>query len=187
MKIGSVILAGGEGSRFGGNKLMAKLKGREVILRVLDAVPTKDRVVIVGKYWRELVELLKDEVVIYNPRWKEGMSTSLKLGIQFFYSYDAILVFLGDMPLITREIANKVISSYRESCSAVVPTYRGEWGNPVLLTKVLFDEVMGITGDVGAKVILKKRKDVCTIEEGREVLIDVDRDSDLASISEMLT
>ncbi|EWG06904.1 MAG: MobA-like protein [Candidatus Aramenus sulfurataquae] len=187
MRVGSVILAAGEGKRFGGNKLTVKVKGREIILRVLDAVPTAERVIVAGKYWKEVIELLKDEVIIYNPRWKEGLSTSLKLGVQFFYSYDALLVLLGDMPLITRDLTAKIVSSYRDSCSAVVPTYKGEWGNPVLLGKPLFDEVLKLTGDVGAKAILPKRKDVCEVEVGKEVLIDVDRESDLALISEMLT
>jgi molybdenum cofactor cytidylyltransferase len=183
MTIASIILAGGEAKRFGKNKLVEKINGKEIILRVLDAVPTEDRAIIVGKYWEDILKLIQNEIVIYNPFWRNGLSSSLKLGIKFFYNYDAVMVFLGDMPLITKDISRKIIQSFEETCIAIVPTYSEIWGNPVILRKNIFDEIMQLSGDKGAKDILKKKKNVCTIEIGKEVLTDVDTESDLSLIS----
>ncbi len=187
MIIASIILAAGEARRFGKNKLIEKINGKEIILRVLDAVPTEDRAIIVGKYWEDILKLIQNEIVIYNPFWKKGLSSSLKLGIKFFYNYDAIMVFLGDMPLITRGISTKIIKSFKDTCVAIVPTYSGVWGNPVILGKSVFDDIMLLSGDKGAKEILKTKKNVCTIEIGKEVLTDVDTESDLFLISEKQT
>ncbi|EZQ10841.1 4-diphosphocytidyl-2C-methyl-D-erythritol kinase [Candidatus Acidianus copahuensis] len=180
MKIGAVILAAGEGKRFGSNKLLANIKGKVVVQYVLDAV-NMERVIVVGKYAKDLVEVIKNDVVIYNPRWSEGISTSLKLGIRFFLDYDGVLVALGDMPFITRETVNSITSKFSNECEAVVPTYRGMWGNPVILSKSLFPDVMKIEGDIGAKVVLRQREKICKVELGEEVVKDIDTISDLPS------
>ncbi|AWR93369.1 nucleotidyltransferase family protein [Acidianus brierleyi] len=187
MTIASIILAGGEARRFGKNKLIEKINGKEIILRVLDAVPTEERAIIVGKYWEDILKLIQNEIIIYNPFWKSGLSSSLKLGIKFFYNYEAVMVFLGDMPLITKDISNRIIKSFKDMCVAIVPTYSGIWGNPVILRKNLFDDIMQLTGDKGAKDILKTKKNICTVEIGKEVLTDVDTESDLSLISEKQT
>ncbi len=184
MNIGAVVLAAGEGRRFGGNKLLAKIQGKPIIVRVLEALSDVERVVIVGKYALELLPLLKDEIVIYNPRWEEGMSTSLKLGVQFFYNKQGIIVALGDMPFITRSIVANIISAYKEECEAVIPIHEGKQGNPVLLSKKIYDKVLELKGDVGARYILKELKNPCYVEEGKEVLIDIDTPTDLASFSQ---
>ncbi|GAB6943813.1 nucleotidyltransferase family protein [Vulcanisaeta sp. JCM 14467] len=182
MRIGAVVLAAGEGRRFGGNKLLVRIGSEPVISRVLRALNGLDRVVIVGAYANELMPYLSSEVVIYNPQYRDGMSTSIRLGIRFFQDYDAVLIVLADMPLITRETITRIIGAYHQGCSAVAPTHRGIRGNPVLIHKSLFQELMRLNGDVGAREILKNRGDVCTVECGPEVLIDIDTLNDLTNV-----
>ncbi len=130
---------------------------------------------------------LSNEVVIYNPHYKDGMSTSIRLGLRFFQDYDAVLIVLADMPpLITNEIISKIVSAYHEGCSAVVPTHNGVRGNPVLIHRTLFPELMRLSGDVGAREVLRSRADVCTVECGPEVLIDIDTSSDLVRVLNMV-
>lgn len=171
MKIGAIVLAAGEGRRFGGNKLLAKVGDEPVILRVLKALSGFDRVVIVGgAYVNELMPYLSNEVIIYNPYYRDGMSTSIRLGLRFFQDYDAVLIVLTDMPLITNEVVSRIVSAYHDGCSAVVPTHNGiRGGNPVLIHRVLFPELTRLSGDVGAREILRGgRVDVCTVECGPE-------------------
>lgn len=184
--IGVLVLAGGEGSRFKGNKLLAKIGDTPVLGWVLNALPS-ERVIVAGRYAPEIINHFPEEVILYNPHWKEGISASLKLGIRFFKDTDGVLVALGDMPLITRDTVNKILSSFYPSCNAVIPVHKGEWGNPVLLSRKLFDQVEKLTGDVGAKVILKKSSDLCFVECGEEVLIDVDTEADLIEVSRRLS
>ncbi|BFH73629.1 nucleotidyltransferase family protein [Sulfurisphaera javensis] len=184
MRIGAVILAAGEAKRFGKNKLIQQFLGKPILIRVIEAVNFLDRVVIVGKYANELLPLLENEIVIYNPKWMLGISESIKLGVRFFQDYDGILILLGDMPLLTKETIQKIISSFKESCSAVIPVYQNARGNPVLISKKLYGDLMSLSGDIGAREILKKRNDVCLIECGKEVIIDVDTESDLISLQQ---
>jgi len=186
MKIGAVVLAAGEGRRFGGNKLLVTVDGEPVITRVLRALDGIERVVVVGAHVEELMQYLRSEVVIYNPNYREGMSTSIKLGLRFFQDYDAVLIVLGDMPLITRETINKIINAYHEGCTAVIPTHRGLRGNPVLIHRSLFNELMRLRGDVGARELLKGRADVCYVECGPEVIMDIDTLDDLARIERII-
>ncbi|ADN50456.1 nucleotidyltransferase family protein [Vulcanisaeta distributa] len=182
MRIGAVVLAAGEGRRFGGNKLLVRVGGEPVIVRVLRALSGLDRVVVVGAYASELMPYLTNEVVIYNPYYRDGMSTSIRLGLRFFQDYDAALIVLADMPLITNETVSRIINAYRNGCSAVVPVHNGVRGNPVLIHRTLFPELMRLSGDVGAREILRNRSDVCTVECGPEVLIDIDTVNDLAKV-----
>lgn len=186
MRIGAIVLAAGEGRRFGGNKLTIPIGGEPVITRVLKALTSIDRVVIVGAYAEELMQYLRNEVVIYNPNYREGISTSIKLGLRFFQDYDAVLIVLGDMPLIARETISKIINAYHEGCTAVIPTYKGLRGNPVLIHRSLFNELTRLKGDVGARELLRDRADVCYVECGPEVIMDIDTPDDLAKIERII-
>ena len=186
MKIGAVVLAAGEGRRFGGNKLLVTVGGEPIITRVLRALDGIERVVVVGAHVEELMQYLRSEVVIYNPNYREGMSASIKLGLRFFQDYDAVLIVLGDMPLITRETINKIINTYHEGCTAVIPTHKGLRGNPVLIHRSLFNELMRLKGDVGARELLRDRADVCYVECGPEVITDIDTLDDLARIERII-
>ncbi len=185
MKIGAVVLAAGEGKRFGKNKLLEKINGKSIIEHVLSNVDI-ERVIIVGKYAKELLPYLKDEIVIYNPKWMEGISTSIKLGLRFFQNYDGVLIVLGDMPFVKREDIHKIIASFNPDCNAVIPTYERAWGNPVILSRKIFDKIMEIKGDEGAKKILKNIENLCFVECSKGVLIDIDTIDDLLTFGKLL-
>ncbi|MCG2909249.1 MAG: nucleotidyltransferase family protein, partial [Stygiolobus sp.] len=105
---------------------------------------------------------------------------------RFFSDYDGVLVLLGDMPLISSETIKRIISAFKEGCSAVVPTYKGQRGNPVLISRKLFEKLKNLKGDIGARAILVEERNVCEVECGEEVIIDVDTPSDLASVRRLL-
>ncbi|WP_197721542.1 nucleotidyltransferase family protein [Sulfodiicoccus acidiphilus] len=180
LDVGAVVLAGGEGRRFGSNKLLVDVDGRPLLWWVLEAVSHLDRVVVVGKYYREIIAAFPSEVAIYNPRYSEGMSSSVKLGLNFFARKEAILFVPGDMPLLRRDTVNRILSATSPECDAVVPVHEGTRGNPVLIMKRLFPELLLISGDVGARNVINRHK-ACYVECGREVIIDVDYPTDLSS------
>jgi len=188
MRIGAVVLAGGEGRRFGGNKLIVKIGEKILIQYVLEALEGLERIIIAGKYVHDLISYLPSEIIVYNPFWSKGLSTSLKLGMRFFIDYDAIIVVLGDMPLITKETIKRIINAYNSNCKAVIPVHNRVFGNPVLIGKELYKEVEKIDGDIGARYIIRnlKKEEVCEVECGEEVLIDVDTPEDLALVSQKL-
>ncbi|ARM75096.1 nucleotidyltransferase family protein [Acidianus manzaensis] len=191
MKIGAIVLAAGEGKRFKGNKLLATLKGKSIITYALESINNLDRVVIAGRYAKELIDHLKNEIIIYNPSWNKGVSSSIKLGIRFFQDYDGVLVVLGDMPLVTKNDIEKILSRFDNNCEAVIPTYNNLWGNPVLLSNKLFPKLLTLEGDQGAKQILKIEEEksssnIYTVECSIGVTLDIDTKEDINKIEKIM-
>lgn len=188
MKIGAIVLAAGEGRRFGGNKLLYKIRGKPIISYVIESLRDLERVIISGKYVKDLVDFLPTEVIIYNPRWSEGISSSIKLGLRFYKDYDGVLIALADMPLVRKKDVEKIISTFNEDCDAVVPTYNGQWGNPVLISKRLFENLMNIKGDEGARQVIRNnpKLNICKVECSIGVLIDIDTVEDLQKIENLM-
>ena len=189
----AIILAAGASTRMGGgrHKLLLPLGDRPVLAHVLDAaLASRARpIVLVLGYQAERVRALipmynqhPDITIIDNPDYLQGMSTSMKLGIQALLSLsgyrkaiastvDSALFLTGDQPLITEEIIDSVIEAFELSRQAgkriVAPLYAGQRGNPVLFDAGLFAELLEVTGDEGGRSLLKRHADeVATLETG---------------------
>jgi molybdenum cofactor cytidylyltransferase len=166
VKIEALVLAAGFSSRMPTNKMLLELAGRTVIQRTVDCVlasAVSGVHVVVGCK----KELIKKELVNYNVNiiensaYSEGMSTSIKAGVNHLMinglPTDAIFIFLGDMPLIKSSTINYLLHVYKETGSQiVVPVYQGRQGHPVLFDKKLFNRLLKLTGDSGAKIIFQE-------------------------------
>ena len=81
------------------------------------------------------------EQLILNPEYADGISTSIQAGLRAI-SGEAALIVLADQPFVrpeTIDLRSKI----------VIPTYNGTRGNPVLVDRSLFAEIMELRGDVG--------------------------------------
>ncbi len=194
----AIILAAGSSSRMGSgrHKLLLPLHDRPVLAHVLDAVLASQArpVVLLLGHQAELVRahiasyiIQSDVTVIENPDYLQGMSTSMRLGIQTLqtYSYtkspgeevDSALLLLGDQPLITAQDIDILIATYRKTGKSIIaPTYEGKRGNPILFDASLFPELLEITGDEGGRSVLERHRDeIATVEMGNPLAnIDVD-------------
>ncbi len=196
----AVILAAGSSTRMGGGrlKLMLPLDGRPVLARVIDATlasQARPIVVVLGHQSAQVRSQIeqyttyKDIVLIENTQFQEGMSSSLRLGIQTFlangykneqshYNIDSTLILLGDQPLITSRIIDRLITAYRDSGSLIVaPLYNGKRGNPVLFDKSLFPELIEVTGDEGGRTVLKSHRDEVELVEMGDTQANFDVDT----------
>ena len=87
------------------------------------------------------------------------MASSIKIGLDnLSEKTEAFFICLGDMPMVSPDIYNQLIKS-KDKKEIIVPTYKGQQGNPVLFDKSMKETVMNITGDVGAKKILELNED----------------------------
>lgn len=174
MHIRGIILAAGSSKRMGKNKLTMELSGVPVIETVINNArhSTLDEVIIVfGKY--DVVTSIKK---VYNPFYAEGMSTSIKKGLEGYLG-DGVLILLGDMPFITTAIINSICECFRnQSKGIVIPVHNGKRGNPVLLGKKYFEALLQNCGDVGAREIIKRNlEDVAFVEApDSSIFIDID-------------
>jgi len=158
--IGGLVLAAGEGRRFGGAKLAAELDGRPLLEHVVEAmlrVPAIERIVVVlGAHADELMasaDLAEVETVICE-RWRQGISASLRAGLEALAEADAIVVTLGDQPFITSQVIAAIVDQIDAAAPGARATYAGHPGHPVLIKRELFAAIEGLRGDSGARDLL---------------------------------
>lgn len=185
--ISAIVLAAGRSTRMGRNKLVLPLDGKPVLQRVLDALKgskVDETVVVLGggaEEVRRMIDLRGAKVVV-NRHYAEGMSTSIKAGLaSVSRSADAVIIVLGDQPLLSAALVDSLIHGFlAEGAPVVVPVHLRKRGNPVLFARSIFPEVMKISGDRGAKSVMEAHGD--DVREVRAIgagaAIDVDTPSD---------
>jgi CTP:molybdopterin cytidylyltransferase MocA len=158
--IAGLVLAAGEGRRFGGPKQLAPLDGRPLLEHALAAMATAalpSFAVVLGARAEEIaggVDLHGAEVVVA-PDWAEGLAASLRAGVAALASgANAIVVTLGDQPRLRPEAIARVAASGGPSFPAARAVYRDGPGHPVLLRRELFAAVAELRGDAGARELL---------------------------------
>jgi CTP:molybdopterin cytidylyltransferase MocA len=157
--VGCLVLAAGGGRRFGGRKQLAPLGGRPLLEHALAtaAAAAVDRVVVVlGATAGEVlagIDRHGAEPVVCDG-WEEGMAAALRAGIGALGGCDAIVVLLGDQPLVPAAAVDRLLAARRPDRDAVRATYDGRPGHPVVLERPLFDAVAGLAGDTGARPLL---------------------------------
>src|SRR5258708_1702757 len=94
---------------------------------------------------------------------------------------DAALIVLADEPFIPPGPLVKIVDGYRRSdAQIVIPTYKGFRGNPVLLDRSVFPEIMALSGDIGCRAIFGSHLEgIVRVEvEDVGILLDIDNKAD---------
>jgi len=124
---------------------------------------------------------------VHNPRFAEGMSTSLQAGLAALPAHvDGALICLGDMPLVTAATLDRLIGAFNplEGRAICVPTWNGKRGNPVLWDRRFFGAMAELAGDVGAKHLIGEHADLVAevAMSDDAVLTDIDTPEALAAL-----
>ena len=190
MRIVALLLAAGSGSRFGGDKLLAALPGGVPVgvqsLRNL-RMAIADVVVVTRPEDSVLRDLLQAEGARIEicPRAHEGMGASLAHGIRASIDAEAWIVALGDMPRIGVATIRAVAAALQAGAIVAAPVYRAERGHPVGFAGALRDALANLTGDAGARDIVRAERARMTLIDCDDpgVLADVDTPADLMRIN----
>lgn len=186
--VAAVILAAGLGTRFGPEaKLLADIGGKPLVRRVAEAaLASRARPVlaVLGARRGAVAAALSglDVAVLDNPLFAKGLSTSLRAGFSALpESTAAVVVLLGDMPLVPPALIDRLVEAWLATKpAAVVPTHGGRRGNPVVLSRLLEPDIMALAGDRGAGPLLRDRVEVLELPvEEAVVLADVDTPEEL--------
>ena len=164
--ISAILLAAGQSKRMNGeNKLTKKIQDIPLIKYSVKNILASsiDELIVVLGYQKEVIERIidKNEKVkfVFNKNFESGMASSIKTGLNnLSEKTEAFFICLGDMPMVSHDIYNQLIKS-KDNKEIIVPTYKGQRGNPVLFDKSMKEKVLDIRGDVGAKKILELNKD----------------------------
>jgi molybdenum cofactor cytidylyltransferase len=166
------------------NKLLIEIGDRPIISHTVDAIIGSNAthvIVVTGHQRSELERALwgKRVRLIHNAAYRRGLSSSLRCGLAAIsVQVNAVLICLGDMPLITSADINCLIAAFRRSPHSVVciPTFEGMRGHPVIFPRALLSELAELQGDIGAKRwIAQNGNRVRSVEMKTDaVLIDID-------------
>lgn len=187
----AIVLAAGAGRRFGGSKLTATWRGEPLIVAAVRTALASnvERVMVVTGADAEAVAAaltpLGDPRVrfITAPDWDEGMAASLRTGIAALPVHtQAVVVFLGDMPLIPPALADRLLDAVMGGAPAAVVRSPLGPAHPVAFSATLFPELLSLRGDRGARSVLETIGDAVAMVDSDDagVVFDVDRPDDLA-------
>jgi molybdenum cofactor cytidylyltransferase len=184
--IAAIVPAAGMSTRMGRNKLLLAFRGKPLIARAVDTLlesEIDEIVVVLGHEADRVRETLqgKQVTIVENFDYRQGMSTSIRVGLGAVSSgARAIMIYLPDQPLLEPEDVNRLIRAFAEARehnkSIVVPFFRGQRGNPVILDASLIGAILEVVGEVGCKRVIKRNPDkMLMVEMGTDhVVRDVD-------------
>ena len=189
---GIVILAGGASTRLGRPKQLLQYRGKTLLNHAVnEAINAKaDAVVVILGKNADLFEgeIDKEEVrVVINKNWKEGMASSVRLGLDTLLKskpyIDAVILMVCDQPHISSSVLNELITKQQKTTKQIVTCNYGESiGPPALFHKKYFRDLAKLNGDVGARNIIEQNMhDVAMIlfPEGN---IDIDTEDDYEAL-----
>ena len=163
--ISAIILAAGLSKRMElGNKLLLEKKETPIIKITLDnikAAKVKEIIIVLGKNSKSFKNVIEDKSVklYFNSNYKNGISSSIKKGIENVdNSCEGALICLADMPSIKTSTYNKIIDAFYKYKKQNIIPYFNKKRNPVLFSKSYFQYITNITGDVGARNLIRKNK-----------------------------
>ncbi len=177
------ILAAGIGSRLGRPKALLDWHGRPLVRHLAEVALRSglDRVmVVVGPQAEAVRRALWGLPVdlVYNYYFGLGQSTSVQAALGALPpGTEAVVFLLVDQPFISPELVRSVVETYRRTGRAIVlPQAPGRPGNPVLFGRPLFVELLGLRGDQGGRVLIRRYADrVAAVPVGSdEVFLDID-------------
>lgn len=162
-----LILAAGEGRRFGGPKAPHVFEGERLVdraVRILGEAGCDPIVVVLGAWIGDV----PGARVVVNEEWPEGMGSSLRVGLSAVAAtpgIDRVLITLVDLPGLTDEAIGRVIASDARIAQAA---FGGERGHPVMVGREHWENVSEVaSGDRGARDFLRAHaEDVALIEVG---------------------
>jgi molybdenum cofactor cytidylyltransferase len=190
--VSGLILAAGQNKSIGKGKPVLQHEMAaliDVVVANLRDSKIDELILVLGHDARRMVQKLSigGLKVVINPTPSLGISASLQRGLaRLDARCTAVLVALGDMPLVKGATVDQLVASFSKSKKGVaVPVHDGQRGYPVILDKQkYFDSLLALRGNAGVEVIINERpKDVLEVKvKTDDVLIDVDSHEDLEQI-----
>jgi len=190
VRIAGALLAAGAASRLGRPKGLLRFRGRSFVRRLADELAAVACPVVVvvapgdDAAARELAGAAVETAV--NPRPERGLGSSLAAAVEAVRrrvpEADALLVALVDQPLADRALFAALADAARRTGWAACDYGDGEGGPPAVLPRAAFDELARLTGDRGARDLLRRegaRVDRVPFPGGR---FDVDTPGDYARL-----
>lgn len=156
-----IILAAGSSSRLGQPKQLLQCQGQTLLNRTISLsskVSNNISIVLSTNYPLIASSITNTNCkIIFNELWEQGMATSIQKGLQNNLEADKIIITLCDQPFLSEGILNNLIDkSNQTELPIIASNYGDEIGVPILFKKLIFNDLMSLKGEKGARSILPK-------------------------------
>jgi len=165
--ISAILLAAGQSTRmYDDNKLIKKYNKKYLINHIIDSlIKSKvDKIIVVLGFQSSKVKkiIVKNKKInfVFNKNYKSGMASSIKTGLKRISKKNiGFLIIHADMPKISKKIINRLCDATKfKDRKIFAPIYKRKIGNPVGFKYSMLKSLKKITGDRGAKKIIKRNK-----------------------------
>jgi len=172
-------------------KQLLRLDDRPLLQHVLDNVRAStvaEIILVLGAAQEEIQREIdtQDVRVVINQDYAQGMGSSLKAGLSAVDPQaEAAFIVLADQPFVRPATLDQLMTEHQRSeGQIVIPTYCGFRGNPVLLDRSVFAEVMALDGDMGCRAIFGSHVEgiVKVPVDDAGILLDIDQKSDFEAL-----
>ena len=181
---GVILLAAGASSRLGSPKQLLDFAGSKLLQHAIDTALASNAmhvIVLLGAN----AEIIKQELqhttakMIVNDAWTEGMASSIRFGLQTLVTLqpevEAAVFMVADQPFVTADLLNELMKlNKKEQHNIVASQYGTTFGTPVLFSKRFFPELMELTGDKGAKSLVRTHQKEAAFVPFPKGEIDID-------------
>jgi molybdenum cofactor cytidylyltransferase len=192
MMISGVLLAAGGSRRMGKNKLLLPYGNHTVIEESLFqlSVSEVDEVLVISGFQHDKVsdiikrrfkEIIK---IVHNGDYRSGRSGSIKCALNSLdEKSDAVLFMVADKPSVKTDLINKAIREYKKHSPLLLYVRTpGGRGHPVIFSRKLFGDLLGLEGEPAGDIIFEKYKNDAVIIYDNNEQIDIDTPEDYRRI-----
>jgi molybdenum cofactor cytidylyltransferase len=187
----AIVLAAGLSRRMGRPKLLLEFKGRPVIRHAVERVIAAGLhpvLVVTGAEHDALARALAglEVQLAVNPTPESGQGSSVGVGVSALPARtDAVLIALGDQPGVPAEVIPALIEALKQPGKAIAaPRYADGLGNPVLFGSSVFQELLALGGDRGARSVIERDPSrLAVVEVASPMPRDIDTPEDYESLS----
>jgi molybdenum cofactor cytidylyltransferase len=190
--IGAVILAAGGSSRLGKPKQLLAYKGKTLLQHVVQtalASVAKPVLVVLGSEAEAMQNATDEKIVqtVFNPDWQEGMASSIRCGIKALSetspSAKGVVLMVCDQPFVSPALLNELMGAHEKTGKQILACgYGDSFGPPVFFDRSLFDELLRLKGDTGARSIVQRHADAVEVIPFPEGAYDIDTQADYESL-----
>lgn len=183
-----LIIAAGESKRMGSPKQLLKYQGETLINKIIklvnDTLSFPIHVVLGAN--AEIIQSQLPSIslnVIINNDWKEGMASSIRVGLAAALTgnpaLEGVLMLVCDQPYINANTLKSLLELQKENDTPMAAAYYNNvLGTPALFHKIIFDDLLSLQGDMGAKRIIQSRPTEVVKLHFEKGLLDIDTKED---------
>jgi len=181
--VSAILLAAGESKRMGKPKQLMLLGDSTIVEQTIDNLlnsRVSEVIIVLGYKAEAVVEKIATRPVkiAINPAYPQGMSTSIVTGLNLINDKaKAVMLALADQPFIDSQTISRLIDEFDSHDKGIaIPVYQGRRGHPVIFAIKYKEELLGLTGDIGGRLIIERHPDdILEISVSTESInIDID-------------